>query len=414
MEEGAEFLRLLRGFEKFPSEHFALKPGTEACPTHRLTADARRTLDVLSGWPGYRPTPLLELEPLAALVGVKRIYYKDESARFGLGAFKAMGAAYGTGREVARVLGRPDLKGFDEIRAAVRSSAKAIVVACATDGNHGRAVAWAASRLGVACVVFVHEGVSPARAEAIAEQGATVRRARGNYDDAVRTAREEAARCGWRVVSDTAYEGYEQVPIDVMHGYAALAEELLNQMLTRARPTHIFAQAGVGGFAAALFTHLCTRLADPPPVTVCVEPLEAACLLASARNGVRTVVGGPLDTIMAGLACGEPSTVAWSLLRRQGSDFLAISDAAAAATMRILAVPALCGRSIIAGESGAAGLAGLLCALAHRETRRALKLGIESIVLTIGTEGATDPDGYAAIMAEVQPNTTPRPAPVGR
>ena len=399
MEECGGFVRLLRGFEKYPIDHVALRARPEGCPALGLPADARATLAVLSGWPDYRPTPLLVLEPLAALVGVKRIYYKDESGRFGLGAFKAMGAAYATGREVARVLGRPHLESFDDIRAAVKSSGKTIVVACATDGNHGRAVAWAASRLGVSCVVFVHESVSAARVKAIAEQGASVRRAGGNYDDAVRAARQEAARCGWRVVSDTAYEGYEQVPTDVMHGYAALAEELLNQIPTRARPTHIFAQAGVGGFAAALFTHLCARLADPAPVTVCVEPLEAACLLASARKGARTAVIGPLDTIMAGLACGEPSTIAWSLLSRQGCDFLAISDEAAAATMRILAVPALCGRSIIGGESGAAGVAGLLCALAHEDYRRALKLNSDSVVLTVGTEGATDPDAYAAIMA---------------
>lgn len=390
--------RLLTPFKACRLEHFAWPGSPGERPADPLAAQAQATLSVLWGWPGYRRTPLIELEPLAAKLRLKRIYYKDESRRFGLGSFKAMGAAYATGREIARALRRPQLESFSDIRAAVMASKEAIVVTCATDGNHGQAVAWAARLLGGSCVVFVHEAVSAARVKAIAEQGATVRRVKGNYDDAVRAAAGEARLQGWRVVSDTGYAGYEQVPRDVMRGYAALAQEICSQMPADHKPTHIFAQAGVGGFAAALFDVMCARTSHALPATICVEPLNAACLLASARRGERTTVIGGLDTIMAGLACGEPSTVAWSLLSQRRCEFLAIPDEAAAAAMRILAEPALCGRPLIAGESGAAGLAGLLCVLAHEELRRALRLDLESIVLTVGTEGATDPEAYAAIM----------------
>jgi len=252
--------------------------------------------------------------------------------------------------------------------------------------------------LGVDCVVFVHQAVSAARVKAIAEFGAVVRRTEGNYDDAVRVAAAEAAARGWRIVSDTAYEGYERVPIDVMRGYAALAEETLRQLPPDTRPTHVIAQAGVGGFAAAFFERICAHFSEPAPITMCVEPLAAACLLASARAGKRTAITGALDTIMAGLACGEPSTVAWSRLSRGRREFLAIADEAAAAAMRVLADPAFCGHPIIAGESGAAGVAGLLCCLAHDELRETLRLDAESVVLTVGTEGATDPDAYASIV----------------
>ena len=385
-------------FSNYRLEHCASAGVAGESPGSESPDDVAAALEVLSRWPGYHPTPLLTLVPLAARLGLRRIYYKDESRRFGLGSFKAMGGAYATGREIARVLGLPQLVSFEEICAAVRESKRQVVVACATDGNHGRAVAWAASRLGVQCVVFVHEAVSAARVRAITELGATVRRTPGNYDDSVRAAAAHAATHGWRIVSDTAYDGYEQVPTDIMRGYSALAEETYRQLPADPLPTHIIVQAGVGGFAAAFFDGMCAHLSAPGPVMVCVEPLAAASLLASARAGRRTVVGGALDTIMAGLACGEPSTLAWSRLRHGRRVFLAIADEACAATMRVLADPALCGRPIVAGESGAAGLAGLLCAAARDDMRELLRLDADSVVLTVGTEGAMDPDSYAALV----------------
>ena len=386
----------LAAFASYRLEHCTSLGMPRASPGKELAANAGATLDILSRWPDYRPTPLLTLAPLAARLGLRCIYYKDESLRFGLGSFKAMGAAYATGREIARVLGQPHLVDCEEIRAAVKESQRQIVVACATDGNHGRAVAWAASRLGVRCEVFVHEAVSAARVRAIAEFGATVRVTAGNYDDAVRAVAAEAASRGWRIVSDTAYAGYEQVPADVMRGYAALAEETQRQLPAEPKPTHVFAQAGVGGFAAAFFAGICAHVSDPPPVTVCVEPLAAACLLASARAGERTIIDGALETTMASLACGEPSTLAWSHLSRGRREFLAIADEASAATVRLLAEPALCGHQLIAGDSGAAGLAGLLCALARQDVRDALRLDADSVVLTVGTEGAMNAESYVA------------------
>src|SRR5581483_46490 len=198
----------LAEFSQYRLEHCASGGAVGESPRSESPEDTAAVLEVLSQWPGYYPTPLLMLAPLAIRLGLRRVYYKDESRRFGLGSFKAMGAAYATGREIARVLGLPQLVGFEEIRAAVREAKRRVVVACATYGNHGRAVAWAASRLGVQCVVFVHQAVSAARVRAITEFGATVQRPPGNYDESIRAAAAHAAAHGWRIVSDTAYDGY--------------------------------------------------------------------------------------------------------------------------------------------------------------------------------------------------------------
>ena len=354
-------------------------------------AGFRRAKAEITSWPGYAPTPLRALPEAAGRAGVAAVHIKDEAERFGLGSFKALGGAYAVLgvvlSELARTGAAPD---------ATPASLEAgrhphrVTVCCATDGNHGRSVAWGARRFGARCVIFLHATVSPGRADAIAAYGAEIRRVPGTYDDAVRAAAAAAEGEGWIVVSDTSYPGYTEIPREVMQGYRLMMDEALDQ--APAPPTHVFVQAGVGGLAAAVSVQGRARQ-EPPPRLVVVEPEQAACLLASAEAGRETAVGGALDTVMACLACGEPSLLAWQELDRAASAFMAVPDAAAVAAMRWLAA-----RAVVSGESGAAGLAGLFQAAADPVAREALGLDAGSRVLLFSTEGATDPALYAELV----------------
>ncbi len=354
----------------------------------------------IGAWPGYAPTPLRDLGGLAARAGLGAIHYKDEAGRFGLGSFKALGGAYAVLRLLQRHLAAQGIAGAGapELAAgAQRGRTAGVTVTCATDGNHGRAVAWGARTFGCRCVVYLHPHVSAGRERAIAALGAEIRRTAGTYDDAVRQADADAQRYGWQVVSDTSYPGYANVPREVMQGYGVLVAETLEQ-LGSATPTHAFVQGGVGGLAAAVCATLWERLGPRRPRVVVVEPERADCLFQSAVHGRPTAVTGSLDTVMAGLACGEVSLLAWDVLALGAADFLAISDEAALDTMRLLAAGTGGDAPVVAGESGVAGLAGLLAACADEKLRGKLGLDAASRVLVIGSEGATDPDLYARIV----------------
>jgi diaminopropionate ammonia-lyase len=327
----------------------------------------------ITGWTGYAVTPLRELEAIAREAGLQAIRLKDEASRFGLGSFKALGGAYA----VAEVLRgkRPE----------------SVTVTCATDGNHGRAVAWGAQRCGCRCIIFVHETVSQGRVDAIARYGAEVRRVPGTYDDAVREATQQANVNGWLIVSDTSWSGYTEVPRLIMQGYRLMADEAADEW-DGAAPTHVFVQGGVGGVAAAVSVQIKVRF-RPTPKLVVVEPDRAACLLASAELGEPTAIPGNLDTLMAGLACGEPSLLAWQELDHAAAAFMAIPDEAAVACMRLLA-----GYGIVGGESGVAGLAGCLLAAGDVAARELLALDRSSRVLMFNTEGATDPALYQLLV----------------
>jgi diaminopropionate ammonia-lyase len=363
-------------------------------------AGFRRARAEITAWPGYAPTPLLALPEIAAAAGLGALRLKDEAGRFGLGSFKALGGAYAVAELLAGELARRGVAPAAtsaELMAGRWSEATAtLTVTCATDGNHGRAVAWGARRCHCRAVIFVHQGVSAARAAAIAAYGAEIRRVPGTYDDSVRVAAEEAAANGWFVVSDTSWEGYTEVPRAIMQGYRVMADEAVAQWGAApgdgAPPTHVFIQGGVGGVAAAVSVQARTAF-SPAPMLVVVEPDRAACLLASAELGERTSVSGDLDTLMAGLACGEPSLLAWQELDRGAAAFMAIPDDAAVATMRLLAQA-----GVVAGESGVAGLGGCLLAAADPAAREVLGLGEGSRVLVFSTEGATDPELYARLV----------------
>ena len=354
----------------------------------------RRARAEITAWPGYAPTPLHDCPTAAAAMGVGIVRLKDESPRFGLGSFKALGGAYAVANHLAVALARSgaarDARGRDLESGEYAGAVSGMTVTCATDGNHGRSVAWGAQRFGCRCVIFVHATVSQGRVDAIARYGAEVRRVPGTYDDAVRASVEAADANGWFLVSDTSWPGYTETPRDVMQGYRLMAEEAAAAW-DGPPPTHAFIGGGVGGAAAAVSVQLRASW-QPAPRLVVVEPDQAACLLASAERGEPVSVPGELDTIMAGLACGEPSLLAWQELERGAAAFMAVPDTAVAPCMRWLAR-----LGITAGESGVAGLAGFALAANDPAARAALGLVANSRVLLFSTEGATDPALYARL-----------------
>jgi diaminopropionate ammonia-lyase len=368
-------------------------PGVVVLPD----AGFRRARAEIESWPGYAPTPLVPLDDVAKGVRVAAVHYKDEGPRFGLGSFKALGGAYAVEQLLVKELARrevaPNATAADLQSGELKDATRAITVTCATDGNHGRSVAWGAERFGCRCVIYVHEGVSQGRRDAIAKYGAEIRVVPGTYDTAVRACAEDARKQGWFVVSDTSWEGYTEVPRDVMQGYRLMADEAANQL--DKPPTHAFVPGGVGGAAAAVSVQLRARYGGAVKLVV-VEPEKAACLLASAEAGQPVPVEGDLDTIMAGLACGEPSLLAWQELERATFAFMAVPDESAADAMRLLARRS---PKVVAGESAVAGLAALLLAANDPFSRSMLGLDAESRVLLFGTEGATDPETYARLIA---------------
>jgi diaminopropionate ammonia-lyase len=273
-----------------------------------------------------------------------------------------------------------------------------VTVTCATAGNHGRSVAWGAEMFGCRCVIYIPEYTSSHRESALVRHGADVVRFPGNYDEAVHRCDEDARRLGRFVVSDTSYAGYMEVPKHVMQGYTVMVAEAIEQLPTGDRPTHVFVQGGVGGLAASVCGHIWEAWGPERPTLTVVEPDSADCLYRSAQAGRPTPVPGAYDSIMAGLAAGEVSLLAWQILEGGADAFMTIPDAAAEATMRLLAAATGGDPPIVAGESGAAGLAGALLALGDAGARQTLGLRPDSRTLVFGTEGATDPDSYQRIV----------------
>ena len=355
-----------------------------------------RAREEISAWDGYRPTPLIPLPGLSDALGVGAVHYKDEGMRFGLESFKALGGAWAVLHVlrdvVAEQTGRQPT--FADIRAGrMQDVTRDVVMVTATDGNHGRSVAWGAQQFGCRARIYMHAHVSRSRADAVRRLGADVVRVDGTYDDSVARAATDADRHGWIVVADTAYGSYTEIPRLVMAGYTTLVAEALDQLAGEA-PTHVFVPGGVGGLAAAVCSHLRMALPQGMVRVVVVEPDRAPCLYESARLGRRAVVPVEEETVMAGLSCGEPSELAWPILAACASDFLTVPDAWVAPAIDLLAGGALGDPPIVAGESAVAGLCGLLGASAHPGIADAMGLDRSSRILLLGTEGATDPAIY--------------------
>ncbi|MEZ2296906.1 diaminopropionate ammonia-lyase [Variovorax sp. RCC_210] len=358
-------------------------------------AEAQRTRDWLSAWPmlSRAPTPLWPLPDMAQSLGVAGVFVKDESKRSALGSFKALGAPAALVRLVLRA--HPAWEPKAVLQGAYAEALRGWVVVSATDGNHGRALAAAARDAGVRCVIVLHKHVSAERESAIAGFGAEVVRIEGNYDASVAHAAALAREHGWQVVSDTSYAGYEDIPRDVMQGYGTLVDEVLAQ---HARPfTHVILQGGVGGLAAGVASYMWERFGARRPTLVVAEPRQADCLLQSALGGRAANATGTVDSVMAGLACGETSPLAWRFLQPSIDVFMTIEDDDAIDAMRRLARGSVRDVPIESGESGAAGLAALrVLALsqAHRAHRTQIGLAADANVLLINTEGATAPSVY--------------------
>ena len=354
----------------------------------------------IAHWPGYAVTPLHLLPALAHDLGLGALLYKDEGARFGLKSFKALGGAYAVYRvleqEIRKHNGGQPVGAAELFSGRWRAQLADVTVTCATDGNHGRSVAWGAQLFGCRCVIYIHATVSEGRRAAIAHYGAEVVRVPGNYDDSVRHAQAQAQANGWTVVSDTTYPGYRTIPINVMHGYGVMSREVVAQIGTEP-PTHVFVQAGVGAFAASVAAAFWLAWGERRPRLVVVESIAADCHLRSAIAGKPVVVTGALDTIMAGLACGEVSPAAWEIVSTAASAFVALDDRYARDAGRRFADPLAGDPAIVSGETGAAGLAALLAAQQHPPLRDLLELDRNSRVLLLGSEGDTDPDIYRSI-----------------
>ena len=325
--------------------------------------------------------------------------YKDEGLRFGLGSFKALGGSYAAlrvlQRQISNLLDRK--VSLRDIRLGKYSKEAAeITMVSATDGNHGRSLAWGCQRFGVPCKIYIHAKVSEERSSAMRNFGAEVIRINGTYDDSVEFARIEADKNKWFVVSDTSWPGYFEPPRDVMLGYGVLTSEI-NEKLTRA-PTHIFLQSACGGFAASVASVLQHFWGDQTPRVVIVESELAACLFECAKANKLTSVRIKEETIMAGLSCGEPSDIAWEVLSEEASDFITIPDNIVPPTVRLLACPEGNDPVIKAGESAVAGLAVLVCASKQPGLREKLGLDKNSRVLLIGTEGVTDTEIFDQII----------------
>lgn len=357
--------------------------------------------------PNYKMTPLSALPNLAHMLGLGGIYIKDEAQRLELNSFKVMGGSFAIFRFIQKKLGLSDRDMSYKYLISKECHEKTgdIVFCSATDGNHGRGLAWAASKLGHKCKIYVHKDTSQARIDAIKKYGAEVTVVNGNYDDAVRQAALDAEKNGWQVISDTSWDGYTEIPTWIMQGYTSMLLECQEQFagMGLQKPTHVFVQAGVGALAASVVGFYTSLFPEDPPKFVIVEPDRAACIFESmkAHDGKPHSVKGDLDTIMAGLACGDPSPIAFDVLSHNADIFVSVPDYVAARGMRILSCPLKGDPFIISGESGAVPLGALYSIMTENidaKLKEALALDENSQVFMINSEGNTDPTHFRQII----------------
>ena len=336
--------------------------------------DCEQALSVISRWPDYQPTSLLSVDTVAHAANVRHLYYKDESSRFGLGSFKALGGSYA----------------IQQLHEAHKQSEadQALIVCTATDGNHGRSVAWGAQLLGVECHIFIHAHVSENRAAKMAELGATIHRVNGNYDDSVAECTTVAQANGWKLVSDTSWDGYRDVPRQVMAGYSVMAHEVVQQLGDK-KPSHIFIPAGCGGLAGAMIAWFWAHWKQELPTIIIVESDKSDCVYQSLQADDILLVDIAEETLMAGLSCGEVSQLAWPLLRSGVKHVITLSDDGVIPMMQWLA-----DNQIEAGECSASCLMALLAISNDASLAKTIGIDETSTILVFGTEGATDLEFY--------------------
>lgn len=365
---------------------------------------AREVHDYHKSFPMYEETPFLDLKNLAEKAGVKNILVKDESYRFGLNAFKVLGGSYAIGKVIAEKLDM-DIKDltFEKLTSKeVNDKLGDVTFITATDGNHGRGVAWAAKQLKQKSIVYMPRGSAEERVKNIEKEGATVKVLDANYDECVRQANELAEEKGYIMVQDTAWDGYEDIPKWIMQGYMTLAWEMYESLQEKnIKPTHLFLQAGVGSFAAATTGFFANMYKEDKPIITIVEPDTVACIYESAKADKRVLVGGNYKTIMAGLACGEPNTFGLKVLLDNCEHFISASDEFAAFGMRVLGNPYKSDKKIISGESGASSFGVILKILTddrYEDERKKLNINEDSNLIFVSTEGDTDAKNYLDIV----------------
>ena len=339
-----------------------------------LLEDAHKTI---SKWQKYQPTPLESLNKLSNELKLKNIFYKDESKRFGLKSFKALGGAYAVEKMTK---GRKD-----------------IIVSTATAGNHGKSVAWGAKNLGLNCKIFISENVSETRAEEMRNLNAEVIRVKGNYEDSLNFCKEESKKNNWEIIQDVAWPDYELVPKLTMAGYSTIIKEISVQ--TNEYITHIFLQAGVGGMAAGLVAGVANYFKKVPKIII-VEPENANCVMQSIENNTPTSVDIKKESIMGGMSCGDVSLVPWQILKNSVNNCVSVSDKFVSQTVAMLADKVVCDISIEGGECSTPGITSLISCCNNDETKSALEINENSNILLIGCEGSADIELYQKLLSE--------------
>lgn len=388
----------------FEIVHHVTKTGEKPTVAHLGLEVAQKVNRFHQSFPMYKETPLRNLTALAKHLGVKAIYVKDESYRFGLNAFKVLGGSYAIGSYIATQLQMDiDDLPFEKMTSeVVREKLGDQTFISTTDGNHGRGVAWTANQLKQNCVIYMPKGSAKERLDNIRAEGATAEITDLNYDDAVRMSSKLAEENNWVLVQDTSWEGYEEIPTHIMQGYTTTAYEAYKQ-LEGVKPTHAFLQAGVGSFASGITGFLASIYKEERPIITIVEPNEAACIYKTmlANDGKIHAVTGDMKTIMAGLACGEPVTVGIDILRNFADHFISCPDFTAAQGMRVLGAPLNGDDTIISGESGAAGFGAFYEIMTNEEIKdwkEKLQINEDSVLLFFSTEGDTDQENYRKIV----------------
>ncbi len=356
---------------------------------------AKKIRSVYSDMKEYQRTPLVSLEKLSQKIGVSKIWVKDESYRFGLNSFKSLGGIYAIYRTLEEMAGE-SISISDIFSPSFKENVGELTFSAATDGNHGLGVAWASMKLGQKAVIYLPKGTAPQRIEAIRKTGAKAVVIEGNYDDAVEKMARDGENEGWQVISDTGWEDYQDIPRWIMQGYTVLFDEAMEEIKEKSgdMPTHIILQAGVGSFSASGVGYFNSIYGKKRPVSIIVEPDNAACFYESIQinDGKPHRAKGDLSTIMAGLSCGVPNPIAWNIHLDYSDVFVSCKDELSALSMRTLGNPLNGDKKIISGESGAIGLGVLM------HIKKDLEIGKDSEILLISTEGDTDPKGYLDVV----------------
>ena len=332
----------------------------------------------ISSWESYAPTPLIELNKLSNELSLNNIFYKDESKRFNLKSFKALGGAYAVEK--------------------ITKGNKDIVVSTATAGNHGRSVAWGAKRLGLKCKIFISEFVSEARGQAMSDLGADVIKVKGNYEKSLIECIKQSTENNWQIVQDVAWKDYMIVPRYTMAGYTVMMKEISDQVKDD-QITHIILQAGVGGMAGAMIAGMARYLKNVPE-TIVVEPDSAACVMESIKTGKIEKIDIKRESLMGGMSCGEVSLVPWEILKNSVKFCISLPDDDIAKTMKLLGNSSFSEEKIIAGENSAPGIIGLITSCADDKIREKLRLNLKSNILVIGCEGDTDKVMYQKLISQ--------------